>query len=241
MATTAPAADISRVRHRLRDEDVDNPLLGDDNIDEAIQAAVERYSQLKPDCSTVDITGNGTKFYNISNLTGFVDGWSYIEVIEYPAEAVSATHEPEFLDESSDWRWYEDASNKYLWLPNHTPASTETIRVTFTIPRVLSGSSDTLVSEHRDAVLALAASYCCEYLAAKHSSVSAPMVDASLGNWQQAEQRYIRVAKVFRAQFEERVGIGRDQQVQSAGVRHDWDVRGFRRGLRMRLTHWGRT
>lgn len=239
--TTSPAAAIASVRSRLVDEDVTTKLLEDDNIDVAIQQAVERYSQVHPDESTVDLTGDGTSFYDLADLTGFQLGWSYITTIEYPAEAVSSTHRPEFLDETSDWRWYRDTSTNYLWLPNHTPSSSETIRVTFTIPRVLTSASDTVVAEHKDAVLALAAAYCCDFLAAKHSSVSAPLISTDVVNWQQAQRRYNAVADAFRAQFEERLGLGEKRQVKSAGLRHDWDVRGTARGLRPRLTHWGRT
>lgn len=239
--TTTPAATILRVRRRLVDTDVDIQNLSDDTVDEAVLAALERYSQIKPGHSTVNITGDGTSFYAQSNLTGFVDEWSEIMSLEYPAEAVSSTHTPIFLDPTSDWTWYRDASTKYLWLPNHSPAATETVRVTFTIPRVLTSASNTVISSHLDAVLALSCGYCCLFLAGQKAGTSAPMVNADIANFEGAQRRYTETAREFINLFNERMGVGDKTDIKAAGVRHDWDLRGTARGKAPRLTHWGRT
>ena len=113
----------------------------------AIKAAVERYSLDRPDQAVEDFTGDGGRFYLLTGaskvLSGWVHGFSHVIGIEYPAEAVSADHEPNMLV-SEDWDdRYEDGTNQYLRLVSVVPAATETVRVRFTAPYSFSVSSTT--------------------------------------------------------------------------------------------------
>ena len=97
-----------------------------------IKAAVEAYSYDRPDRLTADVTGDGGRYYSItSSLSGWTEGLSRIVAIEYPAEAISSDHTPQYLD-SESWRDdYYDGTTRYLFLPLHTPAGTETMRITY--------------------------------------------------------------------------------------------------------------
>lgn len=100
-----------------------------------IKAAVEMYSNDRPEQVTADVTGDGGKYYLISSvLTSFIEGFSRVLEIEYPAQAVTADHVPTMLD-SEDWDDdYNNGTARYLFFPNHSPASTETVRVRHTAP-----------------------------------------------------------------------------------------------------------
>lgn len=113
-----------------------------------IKQAVERYSTDKPDEYTEDLTGDGGKYYIISGatplLTKFVDFFSRVTQIEYPAQAVTADHQPQYLEDEDWWDDYRTSTNiRYLFFPNHTPASTETARVKYTLPYLWIASSVT--------------------------------------------------------------------------------------------------
>jgi len=103
-----------------------------------IKAAVEMYSIERPKEATEDVSGNGGRYYPLTGgsavLSAFVDGFSRVLAIEYPAEAVTADHEPQMLD-PGDWSDdYWDATLRYLRFDTVAPASGETARVRFTAP-----------------------------------------------------------------------------------------------------------
>jgi len=239
MPTTTPAADITAVRNLLQDNDTDDRLLADADVDQAVQQAVARYSTLVPNLATVNLSGAGSRYFNRTGLTGFVPDWSTIESVEYPARAVSATVTPIFLDLASDIKWYRDGTNIYLWLPNHRPSTGQTVRVTFTVPRALTGTSDTIVSAHKDAVLCLAAAICCNMLATKMASAHEPLVNADVASFSAGQQRFRDQAKEWLRYFNERVGPAAKEDVRAASILRDFDTTGYR-GLRPRLTHFTR-
>lgn len=109
-----------------------------------IKAALERYSHDAPDEITTDVTGDGGKYYAIgTSLTSFVEGFSRILTIQYPAPAVASDEAPTYL-EPEDWDddyWASDV--RYLWLPNLAPPATEALRIRFTAPYAWSASSVT--------------------------------------------------------------------------------------------------
>lgn len=124
---------------------VDNLLAADDDIlsqlarDRGVKAAIERYSIDAPDEYTEDVTGDAGKYYPVaSNLTYWVEGFSRIVEIEYPAADITADEQPQYL-EPEDWRddyWkvVSAVHTRYLYLPNHSPATTEEMRIRYTRP-----------------------------------------------------------------------------------------------------------
>lgn len=104
-----------------------------------IKAAVELYSIERPDQITDDLSGDGGRYYDLTggsaNFSAFVDGFSRILAIEYPASAVTADHEPQMLD-PKDWSddYWDATPVRYLRFDTVAPASGETARVRFTAP-----------------------------------------------------------------------------------------------------------
>lgn len=112
-----------------------------------IKAALERYGQDRPDDFTEDFTGDGGRYYPLTgaspSLSYWFDEFSQILNIEYPAYAVTADHAPTYLT-PEDWDAdYFAATVRYLRFPNHSPASTETVRVKYTRPYQWAASATT--------------------------------------------------------------------------------------------------
>jgi hypothetical protein len=98
-----------------------------------IKQAVSDYSQDKPDIVGFDFTGDGGKYYPLfTTLTSYVDGFSRIQTISYIAATIASDELPNYLEPQD---WDEDfyaTAGRFLFFPNHSPASTETVRVTHT-------------------------------------------------------------------------------------------------------------
>src|SRR3989304_4456693 len=106
--------------------EVDNLLSADNNELAAlaryrnIKAALERYSRDAPDDYVEDEAGDGGKYYKLTGASAVLVNWgegvSRGVGIEDPGGAVDRGGDP------------------YLFLPNHSPAATETMRIKFGVP-----------------------------------------------------------------------------------------------------------
>ena len=126
------------------DAQVNNLIAGDTDILSQLArwrlevSAIERYSNDAPDHYSEDVTGDAGKYYAMSNLTNWSEGFSRVTQIEYPAATVASDETPQYL-EPEDWQddyWAEISGThtRHIWLPNHAPAATETMRITYTVP-----------------------------------------------------------------------------------------------------------
>lgn len=115
-----------------------------------IKQAVIDYGRIKPETIVSDLTGDGGRYYliNAANLPSYSDEFSRIQAIEYPAQAVSTDHSPVYLG-PEDWNEdYYSGGLRYLLLPNHAPAATETMRIRYTGPYLwATGSATTNVTQ----------------------------------------------------------------------------------------------
>ena len=129
-------------------------LIGADNTelpvlrrDRMIKSAVAELSRDKLNTATDDVTGTASRYHILSGGTAVVDSWvdgfSRVTQIEYPAATVASDEHPIYL-EPEDWRddyWASDV--RYLYLPHHAPAATEKMRVTYTAPWLWTASTVT--------------------------------------------------------------------------------------------------
>lgn len=109
----------------------------DANVYQQIKQAVVDYGRIKPATVSTDLAGDGGRYYaiNAANFPGYSDKFSRIRSIEYPAQAVSADSAPSYL-EAKDWDedYYNTVAGtqtRYLFLPNHAPAASETMRIVY--------------------------------------------------------------------------------------------------------------
>lgn len=133
---------------------VDNLITADDAVlkqlarDRQTKAAVEKYSHDAPDETTEDEAGDAGKYYALTGdtpvLADWVEGFSRIIEIEYPAVTIASDSTPTYL-EREDWRDdYWASGVRYLFLPTRSPAATETMRIRYTTPYAWTASSVTV-------------------------------------------------------------------------------------------------
>lgn len=209
----------------------DNTELSESARDERVKSALEKYSHDAPDEYTEDVTGDGGKYYSIAaSLTEWVEGFSRVKEIEYPAATIASDEQPQYL-EREDWidDYFQDESDvqvRYLYLPNHAPAATETMRITYTRPYTFTGGTPACDIPTQDffAVCHLAAALCCDALSAKYARIGDSTVNVDSAAHVTKSQEFARQAKRFMELYNQHMGIGQEQKVEGTGDFVDWDT-----------------
>lgn len=134
---------------------VDSLIVADDtefsalNRYRRIRSAVERFSRDRPDWFTEDEAGDSGNYYELTGgsarLVNWVEGFSRILQIELPAPTVASDEQPVYLEPENWDDSYWAGAVRYLFLPNHAPSSSDTMRIRFTIPYQWTASSTTTV------------------------------------------------------------------------------------------------
>lgn len=225
--------------------------LGDDVIQSKLEAALERYSHDDPEETTEDFSGDGGKYYDLTGgsavLSAFVDGFSQVLRVEYPAQAVSSDAEPQYL-ENDDWDDdYWAGGVRYLYLRNHAPAAADTVRIRFTSPYSISAGSVSTPAQDFHAIACLAGSLCCETLAIRYSRSTDSTISAdSVDHLSKADQ-FSRRARDLMQKYNEQMGfvprqgaegVAGEGGPQAFGMMVDMDTQPTNR--RRWLTHGGR-
>lgn len=194
-----------------------------------VKAAVERYSKDAPDDVTEDEAGDGGKYYPVTGLASWVEGHSHVVTIEYPAEAVSEDTNPQYLD-PEDWRDnYWVGNLRYIFFPNHAPATGENFRVTYTAPYVWTADATTTPSGHFYAICNLAAGLVCQAIATKYSRTNDSIISADSVSHTSRASEFARRAREYIGFYEEQLGLGDGLTdgpgfVQAAGAFVDLDT-----------------
>lgn len=198
--------------------------LSDAQIDDCVTDALVKYNMDRPTRKIVEITGDGTKFYPISGLTGYVEGESAILDIQYPAVYAVDGREPEYLDLAHDMRLHEQlvaaTRTLYLYFPNHTPKATEKIRVGYTIPTTL----DLVRTVDQTTLVKLAASFACLMMASKYAKEGNSTLQIDHINYADKGRRWRQLAEEFEAKYWVAMGYGRQGQPKPHSAFVDWDT-----------------
>jgi hypothetical protein len=227
-----PTTTFEKVRRRIHDLSATNPLAEDYTVlEEAINAALTRYSQDRPREIVEDITGNGESYYALTGagkvVASWSDGTSQIRSIDYPASAVADNVDPRWLDPDLDWRYYRDETVLYLRFISHSPAASETARITYTAPHTHSTTADTVPAGDLDALCDLAAHYACLALATKAAASQDSVIAADSTNYRDGQLRFKQQAEAWFKSYSDRMGIVVDKNgnagVAGAGATGDWN------------------
>lgn len=193
-----------------------------------VKAAVERYSHDAPDEITKDITGSGSKYYIVSTVLFpyFVEGFSRMTAIQYPAPTIASNESPVYLD-PEDWDDnYWVSGIRYLYFPNHAPATTEQIRVTHTAPYTWAAGAVDIPTSDFYTVCLLGAGYCAQAIADKYSRTSDSTLSIDSVDHLSRAQEWSRRARELMNMYKELMGLGGDDGSSSlaAGEFVDWDT-----------------
>ncbi len=241
----SPDAAIEAVRARLRDIGT-RVLLELDDIDTAVQRAVDEYSRDRPRVIVSLVEGDGTAFYPVSDIAGFVVDFSVVSEIEYPVVAMSESYRPKFLDASRDVRMHRTEDAVFLYLPYVKPSATESFRVHYTTPRTLTEDEDTILSTDKEALYDLAASIACVILMTEASSNQDATAPSDSTQYRDMASRFRDAAKEWRKSYTTHLNLtsgetGEARRRPGSAI-VDIDTLGFGWGGRRYrwLTHGGR-
>jgi hypothetical protein len=207
----APATTLDKVRWRICDLSVTDPLLSDDALDEVIAQAVSHYTGDRPRVVVADVDGDGSAYYPLTGadavLADWADGSSRVVSIDYPAGTVASGGSPNWLDSDLDWTFYRDADLAYLRFLAVSPSTGRTARVTYTAPHVHSDEQDTVPAGDLDALCDLAAHYGCQALATKMAASSDSLIAADSTNYRDGQLRFKQQADAWLASYRTRLGL----------------------------------
>jgi len=182
--------------------------MGEDPYGNFVRRALRRYSIDKPLIKVSAITGSDTRYItvNSTNLPDYVDGSSKITQIEAKAPVIASNELPNFLDRD-EWDLYRDETALRIHLKTTKPSSSDTIRVTYTIPHTIneldSETVDSVPDLDKDAIVLYAVSQALMALAAKFSGTSDPTLRADVVNYRTKSQEYRMQSEAFKKMYNE--------------------------------------
>lgn len=184
-----------------------------------LQEAVRRYSKDRPQVKTTDITGAGS--FNITLPTDWLRDFSSVVSIWYPYKSTDQT--PLYLERSA-WIIVETPTAQVLRLLEDTPSTSETLRLTYTVPHTLSATANTIPDADFDAVCDLGSAFYCRALAAKYAQTSDATIGADAVNYRTKSQEYSALAKALAAAYDSHIGKKEGDTTRAASVTQEWDV-----------------
>lgn len=189
----------------------------DPQRDDAITAAVKRYSLARPQQGAQDYAGDGVAF-DLNLPTGWVTDFSVVRAIEYPAgERVPILLEPE------SYQLYQTPSTIKIRLLSTTPATGKNARVFFTKPHLVDGSSATIPAVDEEALSNLAAAIGLRALASLYAGTVDPSIAADIVNYRSKAQEYTSLADKLEANYRAHLGLDKDSEAKAASGFADVD------------------
>ncbi len=213
-------------------KDESGKLVNPTDYNSAIAAALTLYSKHRPDTAVKDIAGNGT--HDLSLPTEWVSEYSWVISAEYPAGQI-----PEILLDADAYSLYEDATAVKLRIIDSAPSASETVRLTFAIPR----TAATIPAGDLEAFCFLTAALCLEMLADAFVQLGDSLIAADAVNYRTKSAEAAARAKRFMQLYRDHMGIKDDDGSASPAAAvavADYDEK-YPGGLE-RLTHprWAR-
>lgn len=166
------------------------------NYDDAIAAAIKRYSKHRPRLAAADLAGAGTNDLDLP--VDWAAGSSVMVSVEYPVGSV-----PAILLDSDLWQLYRTPVALKLRLLYVVPAATETVRCEYSIPH----DENSLPLCDLEATADLAASFCLRQLAAAYGQTGDSTIQADSVNYRSKTDEFRRLADSFEALYQNHLGL----------------------------------
>lgn len=202
----------------------DASRITEEDRDNAIELALRRYSQDRPQTKVEDVVSDGTTLLDLP--ASWEAGFSQLASLEYPI----GNNPPTLL---SGWQLYLSPSAAQIMLVS-APTSGASVRATYTIRQVLTYAADTVPLEHREPLASYAASVLCEQLASLYSGDTDSTIGADSVEHRSKAQEFAARARGLRQRYFDALGIDPKRAVP-AGVVVDVDMPSSLGGGR--LTH----
>lgn len=195
--------------------------------EKAISKAMDMHSRHSPQLVVEDMDGDGSFDYALSDavasgagLASWELGFSQVRQVEYP---VDDDDESANVLENDEWTEYEKPAGPYLRFLSAVPATGESIRVSYTA-RHSCGETCTVKAADDEAVQSLAASYYCRILSAAYAQDQDSTISADVVDHKSRRKEFAALAKEYRAEYDEHMGLLGDTRVKPACAIQDLDV-----------------
>lgn len=176
------------------------------DYDNAITAALKRYSRHRPRVLVADLPGTGSN--DLALPASWSDGHSGVQGVEYPVGNI-----PEEMIDQRDYKLYQTPTGQKLRLLTVKPTVSEAVRLTFTGLHI---DESTVAVADQEAVANLAASICCRALAAYYGNTGDPTIQADVVNYRSKTDEYRRLADSFESLYNDHLGIRPDDTTPAA-------------------------
>lgn len=187
----------------------------------AINQAVKKYSGHSPREVIEDETGNGSFDYALTLLTYWTDKFSTIKKVEYP---VNDTESSASVLQDDAWSIYKKPAGSYLRMLENKPATTESLRITYTALHLCNANICTIPERDEEAVQMLAAAGFCDMLATYFAQTQDSIIQADSVDHKSKASEYAARARTYRTQYYEHMGI-KPGEVPPASVTRDQDTK----------------
>lgn len=201
--------------------------LSQTDLDTALAAAVNRYSQDQPRRAVEDVAATASGHF-LDLPAGWVADFSHLVAVEYPVG-----HIPPAELRSGQWDLYAAPDGTKLMIFGGVVAG-DVLRLTYTLPHGLSATDDTIPPSHREPVGCWAAALLCEQLATFYAGDSDSSLGADKVDFTHPSREYGKRADVLRKRYFDALGID-PKKCQAAGVNVSFAGKNSLGGTR--LTH----
>jgi hypothetical protein len=182
----------------------------DQQRDNAIDLAVQRYSTDRPQSQKVDVAAAG------GNVLAMPVGWDANFSVLLSVESPIGMYPPEYLEPERIHVYKRPDGVQELHFDDALPVGQ--VRVEFTVKQALvNAGADTIPLEDREAVCKWAAASLCDQLAALYSNSQDSTIQADTVQYQDKASARRRQADAFRKQYLDAMGID-DKKAAAAGV-----------------------
>lgn len=199
-----------------------------DDLDDAIERALETHSKDDPISVVVDLTSDGSGAFDTADLEDesgelvFDADFSGDIEIEYP---ISTTGDPNTLDRRA-WRFYQTPETVQVRLDEAIPGG-DSFRVTFKAPRVLKQNAHDnpdedatlrVSSKNLKAFYKLAAAEACQVVSVHYSQTADKGTGNDFVQFTSKAKVYENRGKTYRTQYAEHMGKKEDDGAPAANV-----------------------
>ena len=192
--------------------------LVDAEIDAFIAQALTRYSGDRPRELVADVIAGGGRTTDLPE--GWVDETSRVLRVE-----LADADDFDAVDPRA-WSLYRSPTAIALrWVDGAEPASGETVRIAYTVPRVLAATAQDTTVPDADfyALCDLAVSLSCAALAQKYARTAEPLLNSGVVAYRTKAQEWDGRAQAYRKAYEAHIGAASGPVPAGAVV--NWDTR----------------
>ena len=175
------------------------------DYEQHIDGAIKKYSKHRPAIKVIDVVGVGS--HDLDLPASWVEGFSLPKAVEFPIGDVPAT-----LIDTDTFDLYITPTGTKLRLSQHSILATESIRLSFTLPREVA----TIPVNDESALVWLATSLCCAQLANAYSQTSDATIGADSVNYRTKGQEFTSRAKQMMNLYMNHLGLKSDDVVAPA-------------------------